>query len=296
MTMAPITRRLSGVWRVAMLALGELALLTGPAMAVPAAQSTFHQECTTPYPPDISTTGLASFPIGCTIPTSGDPAPAGATFSGTARTFVAPDGPVATTDVTKTSGVGVAVFGVSLLYYVGINQIATPPFMPSGIPVTFGISVGVLGENEGAGLVVGIATSRVDGFSNVSGDLYLEIDETATNLDLFLGNSGDVLYDPSEGPAIARVFLTTLCGGGGGGIPGPAAHITCTADPLIGFDQAAFDALEGSKTFPLAQYFAFVFSEGLAAPSPSPVPAPSTLLLVAAPLLGLIARRASKRR
>jgi hypothetical protein len=49
-----------------------------------------------------------------------------------------------------------------------------------------------------------------------------------------------------------------------------AASVQCSAavDPLIGFDQAAFDASMGDDTFALNQYYAFAFSENLPIPEP----------------------------
>jgi hypothetical protein len=73
--------------------------------------------------------------------------------------------------------------------------------------------------------------------------------------------------------------------------------VTCTADPLVGFDQAAFDAQFGASSFILADYFGFVFSEGLAPVTPPAVPEPSMLLLLATGLAicALMSRRRAVR-
>jgi hypothetical protein len=45
---------------------------------------------------------------------------------------------------------------------------------------------------------------------------------------------------------------------------GTRAHCSKTADPVLGFDQAAFDASQGADTFALADHFGLQVSEGVA--------------------------------
>jgi hypothetical protein len=61
-------------------------------------------------------------------------------------------------------------------------------------------------------------------------------------------------------------------------------HVECTAmvDPIIGFDQAAFDALYGANSFTLAEYYSLGFNAGV-------VPVPSAVWLLGSGLLGLVA-------
>lgn len=55
-------------------------------------------------------------------------------------------------------------------------------------------------------------------------------------------------------------------------------------DPTFGFDQAAFDAMYGRRSFPLAEYYSLDFSPNVPASS---VPEPSTVLLWGTFLAGL---------
>jgi hypothetical protein len=69
------------------------------------------------------------------------------------------------------------------------------------------------------------------------------------------------------------------------------ATAACSAvvDPVLGFDQAAFDAQMGADTFPLAHNYEFVFSENVTAP----IPEPRTYAMMLAGLMpiGWMARR-----
>ena len=73
----------------------------------------------------------------------------------------------------------------------------------------------------------------------------------------------------------------------------PASFVTTTTaavNPIISFDQAAFDALYGSNSFPLEEYYQIDFS-----PNVTATPLPPTLLLLASGLLVMAGwRRFSK--
>ena len=67
---------------------------------------------------------------------------------------------------------------------------------------------------------------------------------------------------------------------------GYAGNCQALVDPVFSFNQTAFDALMGSKTFPLAQYYEFSISPNLAVPEPSVFP----LMLAGLGVLGVAAR------
>jgi len=263
--------------------LATVTLLAGPAMAsliVPPAQTSFGLGggCTSTGK-TIIVTGLDSDTCESV---RGDPVQM--------QTFLNGNAPTAQTTVTAAS---FNVFGSTTLdYFVGVEGTATPPFVPAAIPVSFRVVIGADGDSL-HGVDLSLAAS-VSNWSNVVGSVEIDHpfdDPAPTSSHFSAATSGTLQFEISEGNAIAEMSLTANCGVGVLDALTPGnGEVTCSADPLVGFDQAAFDAQYGTRSFNLAQYFDFVFSEGLAPPTPAPEP-PSFVLLLSGGLAAFWFRR-----
>jgi hypothetical protein len=282
--------RIAALPIVVAMAVSMMASSATAGLVVPSAQSTFFScngDEQDPNQPVInaSVAGLGTANGNCTL------LAAGASGTTQMKTFLTGDGPLAQTTVTANAGPPPKGnydinAHTTLTYYVGVEQTAPTPFPVSIVPVDFSAGVFALGTHAVANL-----RSVVSGFENVSGGVSLEFNpgELFPTLDESLATLPTaVQFEVDEGPAIAQVFLDALCG-----VelqPSESANVTCTADPLVGFDQAAFDAQFGPNSLQLADYFGFVFSDGLAPLPPSSAPEPATLALLAGGLAAMCFR------
>jgi hypothetical protein len=271
-------------------------------IVVPGAQSVFKSDFSCGSL-NISLAGLASVPVTCANVATHDGMVVG-TFSanGTARTFLQSEHLTASVDLTANlsgEGSGTAQAEAHLIYYVGLDTVAPPPVAASQIPVIFTALAQASGTADGSfdGALGASVDVQISGFSNVSSNVNADIGQTGANaLDKTDTHTGTLLFDPTEGPAIARIKLDVACAVGAGSSQGfTVGSIICAADPLVGFDQDAFDAAMGTNTFTLADYYTFVFSEGLDAPAPT-VPEPTTFAVMSLGLAGLVATRRRKHR
>ena len=285
--MRKLLRRVKSATALLAVSLGALALPICPANAdliVPPAQTTY-SGCG--ISGTVTVSGLASATGSC----DGGNGSAGTV---TMQSFLAGDGsPIAETTVNGAAGPngGFLPGATTILQYsIGLNQIAPLPFTPSAIPVDFVAAINAIG-----GPGVADVTSSISGLTNVSGSVSIHFDtgaQSGVTLDEQLATlPTQLMFALGEGPAIVDITLTAICGLDL--LAGTSGKVTCSADPLVGFDQAAFDAQFGSRSFPLANYFDFVFSDGLAPPSPGPtsVPEPSSLAQLLTAIAAVISVR-----
>ena len=160
----------------------------------------------------------------------------------------------------------------SLVYFLKVFQTAP---MPAGmvvgpLPVSFHRSVfsSILGSQNGGQALASVCV----GGTIESGHPCLSVDidaGTAAQADdvnlVFEFSTADLLAgtaaDEVDVDLQARCATSTSAGG--------SATCHTTADPVVGFDQAAFDAAQGANTFPLTDFFGIQLSEGMEfAPEP----------------------------
>ncbi|MDJ0788800.1 MAG: hypothetical protein QNK05_18480 [Myxococcota bacterium] len=88
-----------------------------------------------------------------------------------------------------------------------------------------------------------------------------------------------------------RIVIEATCGVVGSVVEGGTTDCQSVIDPVIRFDQAAFDARMGADTFPLDEFFAIELSANLPEPDPGMLLASGGLLLA---LSRGVRRRASR--
>jgi hypothetical protein len=204
-------------------------------------------------------------------------------------------------EIATNNGIAEAGFSASAQYHFEIQPVATVPgAAPSLLPVTFSAHGEGFSERVGYSLSRSIGVAQLFGSPVSFADGYVEFRTEVVD---------EIAYDPVDseyqggGFDIARslrlyplytygVIVSTACYMWAGPVgQNAAASAGCGAfvDPLLSFDQAAFDDLMGSATFPLSDYYRFVFSENVG--SVVPIPATAWLLVGGLGVLGLLRRR-----
>ena len=97
---------------------------------------------------------------------------------------------------------------------------------------------------------------------------------------------------PVGGILVINLSATSIASTGAGAL---FTDCSATMDPLLSFDQAAFDALMGGSTFPLADHYAFDVSANLIPLVPGLGDGARVLLVLAIAALGFGAAAATLR-
>lgn len=179
------------------------------------------------------------------------------------------------------------VGAASVAGFMRINQVATPPAAAAAIPILVR-SAGSTSLTSTFGGSLAFVRSTLS-----SPDGSVLIDASAAN-----GNGFQIARSITmEVGALHRFEIAATCASSAGSNPfsGQVVLVNdCQAivDPSFALDQAAFDAMMGAASFPLADFFAVDLSANILAA----VPEPSALALVGLGALALAARGRRTRR
>ncbi|MGB5421072.1 MAG: hypothetical protein WBN03_02875 [Desulfobacterales bacterium] len=175
------------------------------------------------------------------------------------------------------NGIAKANFAASVQYYFEIQQIKVVPVTPPALlPVLFSA------RGEGYSQRVGYGFSQSLGVVYISG-FYIErfefeayvVDEVAYDpideeyLEGGFNDTKSLNLSPNYPYSVSMSASCSLWAGPVGQNADASVRCSAQVDPFIAFDQSAFDAMMGSQTFSLKDYYKFVFSGNLPSP-PSP--------------------------
>jgi hypothetical protein len=173
------------------------------------------------------------------------------------------------------NGIAESDLSASVQYHFEIKPVKVAPGTPPALlPVLFGA------RGKGYSQRLGYGLSRSIGVVHLYGDP-LDYDDARFEFEAYVVD--ETAYDPIDEEYQERGFdemrpldlhpnyaygvvVSAACGLWAGPVgQDAAASARCSAevDPVIGFDQARFDEIMDANTFPLNEYYAFVFSENL---------------------------------
>ena len=181
-------------------------------------------------------------------------------------------------DIWTYNGMAGANFAANVQYYFEIQPIKVVPGTPPALlPVLFSARGQGYSHRFGYGLSTSTGTVHLTGAGLAFDDARFEfeayvVDETAydpvdeeSQVDGFDDTKFLNLYPNST----YHVYVSASCSLWAGPVGQNAdAYVNCWAevDPFIAFDQSTFDAIMGTETFVLEEYYKFVFSENLPLP------------------------------
>lgn len=277
------TRTETTLLRALALALLALGLAGVPAAAVPEAVTSV--SCSTSNPGDDDLEVFGPLPFGLTADC--DRLGTGYQANSHVQTDFGPGIPlvgiVHATASASSSGIltqASASSGGTVTYYFEIEEEAPSPFSPGAFPIYF--------EAKGEGSLSGgfdpdTGTSASASFTAIASMAGVEfglrnVHSSETSFESFEDSTVLDLEPTSPSNPFYRVEVAVGCEASASGLSGTCQAV---ADPLIRFDQATFDAVHGSSSFELADYYRLGFSENL----PVPEPAPALLLVMGALVL-----------
>lgn len=225
-------------------------------------------------------------------------------FSATGSATAAWDS-VSASATTDTQGRGMEAWSGGAGEYKGYFHIAllqAAPFVPTGIPIDF--------FAEGAGSISGSGTwlnAAWTGHGSVF--VYAILTDAFGTMLVYQSISQEVsgpfnarfdtpsapVFLPPGGPYYG-VYLSATAAAFGSSIlqtDSTTTSVTASADPVITFDQAAFDAQYGAGAFNLADYYAIVFTSDFSSQS---IPEPDPRLTLSIGIFVLAGMRLRARR
>ena len=196
------------------------------------------------------------------------------------------------------SGAGIAEVDGRLDYYVTVLPLGSLGTAGLRIPLTFTEAGAIHGAGANAEVIGEASTTVATVMGEIivdggSGFLDEDLDDTSEDgaLDESYARTHHVIFDFSEGDTVAKVQLAAACSMGQIATGSMSGSCSAFADPFVGFDQAAFDAQMGAKTFNLSNAFEIVTSGGLQPTAGVPEPTSWAMMIAGFGLAGAAMRR-----